>query len=111
MAPLDVFAAQYRQVRSPRHSCGAAGLSAEHPRWRFLCVSPSNLSYLLSKHTDGMIIFPSTGVFSGLGAMGVSMFFISCIVSQLVYTLGGSAFASANGSMMIEVVVRLFICA
>ncbi|KAK2462413.1 hypothetical protein APHAL10511_005719 [Amanita phalloides] len=52
----------------------------------------------------GMIIFPSTGVFSGLGPMGVSMFFASCIVSQLVYTLGGSGFACANGSMMIEVV-------
>ncbi len=55
--------------------------------------------------TDGLIIFPSTGVFSGLGTMGVSMFFMSCIVSQLVYSLGGSGFACANGSMMIEVVV------
>jgi cellulose synthase/poly-beta-1,6-N-acetylglucosamine synthase-like glycosyltransferase len=27
------------------------------------------------------------------------------VVSQLVYTLGGSGFAGANGSMMIEVVV------
>ncbi|KAF8621955.1 hypothetical protein AX15_007386 [Amanita polypyramis BW_CC] len=52
----------------------------------------------------GMIIFPSTGVFSGLGPMGVSMFFASCIVSQLVYALGGSGFAYANGSMMIEVI-------
>jgi SulP family sulfate permease len=39
--------------------------------------------------------------------MGVSMFFISTIVSQLVYTLGGSGFAGANGSMMIEVIVRI----
>lgn len=31
----------------------------------------------------------------------------SAIVSQLVYTLGGSGFAGANGSMMIEVVVSL----
>ncbi|PFH49626.1 hypothetical protein AMATHDRAFT_76082 [Amanita thiersii Skay4041] len=52
----------------------------------------------------GMIIFPAVGVFSGLGPMGVSMFFISAAVSQLVYCLGGSGFAGANGSMMIEVV-------
>jgi len=60
-------------------------------------------------HTpDGMIIFPATGVFENLGPMGVSMFFVSTIVSQLVYTLGGSGFAGANGSMMIEVVVCIF---
>jgi SulP family sulfate permease len=56
-----------------------------------------------------MIIFPATGVFSELGPMGVSMFFISTIASQLVYTLGGSGFAGANGSMMIEVVVRILV--
>ena len=55
-----------------------------------------------------MIIFPATGVFSELGPMGVSMFFVSTIASQLVYTFGGSGFAGANGSMMIEVVVRTF---
>ncbi|TFK22839.1 hypothetical protein FA15DRAFT_671086 [Coprinopsis marcescibilis] len=52
----------------------------------------------------GMIIFPATGVFTDLGAMGVSMFFVSAIVAQLVYTFGGSGFAGGNGSMMIEVV-------
>ncbi|KAJ7074561.1 sulfate transporter family-domain-containing protein [Mycena amicta] len=52
----------------------------------------------------GMIIFPATAPFDGLGPMGVSMFFVSCVVSQLTYTFGGSSFAGANGSMMIEVV-------
>ncbi|KAF5346205.1 hypothetical protein D9756_011137 [Leucocoprinus leucothites] len=52
----------------------------------------------------GMIIFPSTGVFADLGPMGVSLFFVSTVVGQLVYTCGGSGFAGANGSMMIEVV-------
>ncbi|OAX35963.1 hypothetical protein K503DRAFT_696020 [Rhizopogon vinicolor AM-OR11-026] len=52
----------------------------------------------------GMIIFPAFGVFDGLGGMGVSMFFVSTLVAQLVYCLGGSSFAGANGSMMIEVV-------
>jgi hypothetical protein len=55
-----------------------------------------------------MIIFPATGAFSELGPMGVSMFFVSTVASQLVYTLGGSGFAGANGSMMIEVVVCIF---
>ena len=55
-----------------------------------------------------MIIFPATGVFANLGPMGVSMFFISTIIAQLVYTLGGSSFHGANGSMMIEVVVSIF---
>ncbi|KAH7914934.1 sulfate transporter family-domain-containing protein [Hygrophoropsis aurantiaca] len=52
----------------------------------------------------GMIIFPAFGVFADLAGMGVSMFFASTVISQLVYTLGGSSFAGANGSMMIEVV-------
>ncbi|KAJ7119614.1 sulfate transporter family-domain-containing protein [Mycena epipterygia] len=52
----------------------------------------------------GMIIFPTTPPFSDLGPMGVSMFFVSCVVAQLAYTCGGSGFAGANGSMMIEVV-------
>lgn len=52
----------------------------------------------------GMIIFPATGVFTSLGGMGVSMFFVSTVIAQLVFTLGGSNFAGANGSMMIEVV-------
>ncbi|KAG1824746.1 sulfate transporter family-domain-containing protein [Suillus subaureus] len=52
----------------------------------------------------GMIIFPASGVFAGLGGMGVSMFFVSTVVAQIVYCFGGSSFVGANGSMMIEVV-------
>ncbi|TCD70373.1 hypothetical protein EIP91_003725 [Steccherinum ochraceum] len=52
----------------------------------------------------GMIIFPAAGVFAGLGGVGVSMFFVTAVVSQLLYSAGGSGFAGANGSMMIEVV-------
>ncbi|KAF9466835.1 sulfate transporter family-domain-containing protein [Collybia nuda] len=52
----------------------------------------------------GMIIFPGTGVFAGLGPLGVSMFFLSTVIAQLTYTLGGSGFVGANGSMMIEIV-------
>ncbi|KAH0835582.1 sulfate transporter family-domain-containing protein [Lanmaoa asiatica] len=52
----------------------------------------------------GMIIFPAAGLFANFGGAGVSMFFMSTVVAQLVYALGGSNFAGANGSMMIEVV-------
>ncbi|CDO73882.1 hypothetical protein BN946_scf185016.g39 [Trametes cinnabarina] len=52
----------------------------------------------------GMIIFPAAGVFTGLGGVGVSMFFVTAIITQLIYSAGASGFAGANGSMMIEVV-------
>ncbi|OCH91545.1 hypothetical protein OBBRIDRAFT_728492 [Obba rivulosa] len=52
----------------------------------------------------GMIIFPSTGVFANLGGAGVSMFFVTAVIAQVIYSAGGSSFAGANGSMMIEVV-------
>ncbi|KAL6454766.1 hypothetical protein SBY92_004236 [Candida maltosa Xu316] len=52
----------------------------------------------------GMIMFPiSEAVFSSLAPAGLSMFYVSCIVSQLVYSLGGSAFKAGIGSEMIEV--------
>lgn len=36
------------------------------------------------------------------------LYIYSTVLSQLVYSLGGSGFAGANGSVMIEVVVRIF---
>ena len=54
-------------------------------------------------------MFPTAEPFISLGitSAGVSMFFITAVVSQLVYTLGGSSFKGGNGSMMIEVVVSV----
>lgn len=52
-----------------------------------------------------MILFPlGQPIFANLGADGISMFYVSCIVSQLVYSLGGSVFKGGIGSEM----VRLF---
>lgn len=67
--------------------------------------------------------FPATEAFPDFGSIGVSMFFMSyvpcltreylkrsiahnhrCIVSQLVFSCGGSIFTGGNGSMMIEAV-------
>ncbi|ONH66904.1 putative sulfate transporter YvdB [Cyberlindnera fabianii] len=52
----------------------------------------------------GMIIFPiGEAPFGPLASAGLSMFYVSCVVSQLVYSLGGSAFKAGIGSEMIEV--------
>lgn len=49
-----------------------------------------------------MILFPlGLPIFAGLGPDGISMFYVSCIVSQLVYSLGGSIFRGGIGSEMV----------
>jgi SulP family sulfate permease len=53
----------------------------------------------------GMILFPlGETIFENTGPDGISMFYVSCIVSQLTYSLGGSGFSGGVGSEMIEVV-------
>ncbi|KAF2804806.1 uncharacterized protein BDZ99DRAFT_396839 [Mytilinidion resinicola] len=53
----------------------------------------------------GMILFPlGEEIFKGTEADGISIFFVSCIVSQLCYSLGLSIFKGGVGSEMIEVV-------
>lgn len=50
----------------------------------------------------GMILFPvGQPIFANLGPDGISMFYVSCIVSQLVYSLGGSIFKGGIGSEMV----------
>ena len=51
----------------------------------------------------GMILFPlGQPIFANLGPDGMSMFYVSCIVSQLVYSLGGSIFRGGIGSEMVK---------
>lgn len=60
---------------------------------------------ILDALSYGMILFPlGQPIFADLGPDGLSMFYVSCIVSQLTYSLGGSRFRGAIGSEMIEVV-------
>jgi hypothetical protein len=50
----------------------------------------------------GMILFPlGQPIFEKLGPAGISMFYISTIVSQLVYSCGGSIFKGGIGSEMV----------
>lgn len=60
---------------------------------------------ILDALSYGMILFPITdSVFTNLGPTGISMFYISTIISQIVYSGGLSAFPSALGGEMIEIV-------
>ncbi|KAL9108164.1 MAG: hypothetical protein Q9227_007018 [Pyrenula ochraceoflavens] len=60
---------------------------------------------ILDALSYGMILFPlGQPVFADLGADGISIFYVSTIVSQLVFSCGGSIFAGGIGSEMIEVV-------
>lgn len=59
---------------------------------------------LLDALSYGIILFPlGEEVFKDMGPDGVSMFYVSCIISQLVYS-SGSIFKGGVGSEMIEVV-------
>jgi len=50
-----------------------------------------------------MILFPlGQSIFSDLGPDGLSIFYVSCIVSQLVYSCGGSIFKGGIGSEMVS---------
>lgn len=51
----------------------------------------------------GMILFPlGEKMFEQTGSDGISMFYVSCIVSQLVFSCGGSRLKGAVGSEMVR---------
>ena len=58
--------------------------------------------------SQGMILFPlGNPLFASLGPDGISMFYVSCIVSQLVYSMGGSIFRGGIGSEMVRLKFHL----
>lgn len=60
---------------------------------------------ILDALSYGMILFPlGEAMFSDLGSDGISMFYISTIISQLIFSSGASVFKGGIGSEMIEVV-------
>ena len=60
---------------------------------------------ILDALSYGMILFPlGQSVFANLGADGISIFYVSTIIAQLVFSCGGSIFKGGVGSEMIEVV-------
>ncbi|KAJ3008097.1 hypothetical protein HKX48_008773 [Thoreauomyces humboldtii] len=66
---------------------------------------------VLDAMSYGIVIFPNAESYIPDTAIqaGISMFLASTVISQLVYTMGGSAFTGAVGSMMIEVMPFLHI--
>ncbi|KAF2401241.1 hypothetical protein EJ06DRAFT_529372 [Trichodelitschia bisporula] len=71
----------------------------------FSAVLLGLLLNILDAMSYGMILFPlGEEIFADTGADGIAIFYVSCIVSQLVYSLGGSRFKGGVGSEMIEVV-------
>ncbi|KAI8814169.1 sulfate transporter family-domain-containing protein [Cladochytrium replicatum] len=66
---------------------------------------------VLDAMSYGIIVFPQSDPYMPQTATqsGIQMFLVSTIISQLVFTLGGSKFLGANGSMMIEVMPFLHI--
>lgn len=93
------------------------GVASNPKRWDFRQVAsavvykPVNalpsvflglLLNLLDALSYGIILFPlGEETFSEMGADGVSMFYVSCIISQLVYS-SGSIFRGGVGSEMVS---------
>ncbi|KAJ5183654.1 hypothetical protein N7492_001270 [Penicillium capsulatum] len=60
---------------------------------------------ILDALSYGMILFPlGEPLFADLGSDGISMFYVSTIIAQVVFSCGGSIFKGGIGSEMIEVV-------
>lgn len=82
--------------------------------WQRGFVQPANvlpavclglLLNILDALSYGMILFPlGQPVFGDMGSDGISIFYVSTIVAQLVFSSGGSIFKGGIGSEMIEVV-------
>ncbi|EEQ84954.2 sulfate transporter [Blastomyces dermatitidis ER-3] len=76
-----------------------------HPTTFLPAVFLGLLLNILDALSYGMILFPlGEPLFAHLAPDGISMFYVSTIVSQLVYSCGGSIFKGGVGSEMIEVV-------
>lgn len=97
----------FRVIRNPKKW-------NKHAIWEKAVVQPSGylpavllgaLLNVLDALSYGMILFPlGEPIFEKLGPAGISMFYVSCIISQLVFSFGGSIFKGGVGSEMIEVV-------
>ncbi|KAL2828931.1 sulfate transporter family-domain-containing protein [Aspergillus cavernicola] len=76
-----------------------------HPMSLLPSVFLGLLLNILDALSYGMILFPlGEPIFSNLGSDGISMFYVSTIIAQLVFSCGGSIFRGGVGSEMIEVV-------
>ncbi|KAL2012925.1 hypothetical protein VTN00DRAFT_450 [Thermoascus crustaceus] len=76
-----------------------------YPASLFPSVLLGLLLNILDALSYGMILFPlGEPMFADLGSDGISMFYVSTIIAQLVFSCGGTIFKGGVGSEMIEVV-------
>ncbi|KAJ6017649.1 hypothetical protein N7451_001028 [Penicillium sp. IBT 35674x] len=76
-----------------------------HPLSLVPAVLLGLLLNILDALSYGMILFPlGEPLFADLGSDGISMFYVSTIIAQVVFSSGGSIFKGGIGSEMIEVV-------
>lgn len=76
-----------------------------HPVSLIPAVLLGLLLNILDALSYGMILFPlGEPLFADLGSDGISMFYVSTIIAQVVFSSGGSIFKGGIGSEMIEVV-------
>jgi sulfate permease, SulP family len=94
-----------RRIRSCIKNCDKHTLWSKgvvDPVSRIPAVILGLLLNILDALSYGMILFPlGQPIFEKLGPDGISMFYVSCIISQLVYSLGGSVFKGGIGSEMV----------
>lgn len=95
-----------RSLSNPKHYTKDALVSSALGSVQIMsAVFLGLLLNLLDALSYGYILFPlGAPIFSQTGPDGISIFFVSCIVSQLCYSLGLSVFKGGVGSEMIEVV-------
>lgn len=94
------FFGQYTNEQPPRGNVGALKIVSYIP-----AVLVGSLLNILDGLSYGMILFPvGFSVFAGLESAGLSLFYISTIIAQFVFSLGGSGFKACIGSEMIEIV-------
>lgn len=90
----------YHDIRKFKSASYCAKQTSKYFPAAFLGV----LLNLLDALSYGMIVFPITEpIFKDLGPAGLSLFYISSIISQLCYSGGLSLFGPSIGSEMIEV--------
>ncbi len=113
-AASKIISKQARKVRKLGRKVGHPSRWDKKKIWRKTIVEPAGflpavvlgaLLNVLDALSYGMILFPlGEPLFEKLGPAGISMFYVSCIVSQLTFSFGGSIFKGGVGSEMIEVV-------
>ncbi|KAL5359583.1 sulfate transporter family-domain-containing protein [Aspergillus floccosus] len=104
---LSNFSSCCRVLSSPKSWSGSAvwNRGVVYPVSLLPAVFLGLLLNILDALSYGMILFPlGEPIFSDLGSDGISMFYVSTIIAQLVFSCGGSIFRGGIGSEMIEVV-------